>query len=76
MNSKDKNLIKKAIQKNNKVSSKYFYPLLDSAFSNEDLICGIKVLVSGQITISKKTRDIDKNAAAFILQGAIDYLNN
>ena len=28
------------------------------------------------INISKRERDIDKNAAAFILQGAIDYLNN
>ncbi len=28
------------------------------------------------VNISKKERDIDKNAAAFILQGAIDYLNN
>ena len=34
--------------------------------------------LSGQldINVSKKTRNIDKNAAAFILQGAIDYLNN
>ena len=28
------------------------------------------------VNVSKKERDIDKNAAAFILQGAIDYLNN
>ena len=28
------------------------------------------------INVSKKTRNIDKNAATFILQGAIDYLNN
>ena len=28
------------------------------------------------VNISKRTRNIDKNAAAFILQGAIDYLNN
>ena len=28
------------------------------------------------IKISKKVKNIDKNAAAFILQGAIDYLNN
>ena len=34
--------------------------------------------LSGQldINVSKKTRNIDKNAATFILQGAIDYLNN
>ena len=28
------------------------------------------------INVSKRERDIDKNAAAFILQGALDYLNN
>tara|TARA_B100000131_G_scaffold50924_1_gene45532 strand:+ start:1542 stop:1997 length:456 start_codon:yes stop_codon:yes gene_type:complete len=28
------------------------------------------------VNVSKRTRNIDKNAAAFILQGAIDYLNN
>ena len=28
------------------------------------------------INVSKRERDIDKNAASFILQGALDYLNN
>ena len=28
------------------------------------------------INVTKRERDIDKNAAAFILQGAIDYLSN
>ena len=28
------------------------------------------------VNVSKRTINIDKNAAAFILQGAIDYLNN
>ena len=28
------------------------------------------------ININKRTKNIDKNAAAFILQGAIDFLNN
>ena len=28
------------------------------------------------VNISKRTKNIDKNAAAFILQGAIDFLNN
>ena len=28
------------------------------------------------INVSKREIDIDKNAAAFILQGALDYLNN
>ncbi len=28
------------------------------------------------INVSKREKDVDKNAAAFILQGALDYLNN
>ena len=28
------------------------------------------------INISKRTKNIDKNAAAFILQGVLDFLNN
>ena len=28
------------------------------------------------INVSKRQKDIDKNAAAFILQGALDFLNN
>ena len=63
MNNKDKNLIGKIIPKNNKIYSKYFYPLLDNAFSKEDIISGIKVLISGQLTMSKKTRDFEKKFA-------------
>ena len=63
MNKKDKNLIEKIILKNKEVHSKYFYPLLDNAFSKEDLISGIKVLISGQLTMSKKTRDFEKKFA-------------
>ena len=28
------------------------------------------------VNVSKREKNIDQNAAAFILQGAIDYLNN
>ena len=28
------------------------------------------------VNVSKRVKKIDQNAAAFILQGAIDYLNN
>ena len=28
------------------------------------------------VNVSKRKKNIDQNAAAFILQGAIDYLNN
>ena len=34
------------------------------------------VLSQLDINVTKRERGIDKNAAAFILQGAIDYLNN
>ena len=50
MNNSIKNLIKKIIQKNIKINSKYFYPLLDNAFSTEDLISGINVLISSSRT--------------------------
>jgi len=60
---KDQNLIEKLILNNKKEYSKYFYPLLDNAFSKEDLISGIKVLISGQLTMSKKTRDFEKEFA-------------
>ena len=63
MNNKDKNFIKKIIKKNKEIYPKYFYPLLSGAFSKEDLIAGIEVLVSGQITMSKKTRDFEKDFA-------------
>ena len=63
MNKKDQNLIEKIILKNKKPHSKYFYPLLDNAFSKEDLISGINVLISGQLTMSKKTRNFEKEFA-------------
>jgi len=53
------NLLKKLIKKNIK-KSKHFYPLLDNALSKKDLIEGIKVILSGQITMSKKTREFER----------------
>ena len=50
-----KKLIKKSIKK-----SKHFYPLLDNTLSEKDLIEGIKVILSGQITMSKKTREFER----------------
>ena len=37
------------------------YPLLENAFSKEDIRKGIEVLKSGQITISNKTLEFEKN---------------
>ena len=44
-------------------NSKYKYPLLDDAFSNKDLFEGIKVIMSGQLTMSKKTFEFEKKFA-------------
>ncbi len=63
MNIKKINMIKKIIEKKNRRSSKYFYPLLENALSTEDLMSGIKVIVSGQLTMSRKTKKFEKNFA-------------
>ena len=57
------NIIKKIIEKKNRRSSKYFYPLLETALSTEDLMSGIKVIASGQLTMSKQTKEFEKNFA-------------
>jgi len=63
MNIKKINIIKKIIEKKNRRSSKYFYPLLENALSTEDLMSGIKVIISGQLTMSRKTKKFEKNFA-------------
>lgn len=51
------------IKKHRKKNSKFKYPLLDDAFSNNDLFEGIKVIMSGQLTMAKKTQEFEKNFA-------------
>jgi len=63
MNSTKINTIKKIIEKKSLRRSKYFYPLLDNAFSADDLAAGIKVISSGQLTMSKKTEEFEKKFA-------------
>jgi len=41
--------------------SKYFYPLVENPFSNNDINEGIKVLKSKQLTISNKTTNFEKD---------------
>jgi CDP-4-dehydro-6-deoxyglucose reductase, E1 len=41
--------------------NKYFYPLIEDPFSNNDIREGIKVLKSKQLTISKKTANFEKD---------------
>ena len=51
------------LNKYRKKSNKYVYPILDDAFSNKDLIEGIKVILSGQLTMSDKTFEFERNFA-------------
>ena len=39
---------------------KYIYPLLSNAFSKSDINCGMKVLKSRHITMSKITKNFEK----------------
>ena len=52
------NLPKKSI---NKKKSKFFYPLLNDPFNKQDLREGIKVILSKQMTMSKKTINFENN---------------
>ena len=40
--------------------SKYIYPLIENPFSDDDIIKGINVLKSKQLTLSKETKNFEK----------------
>ena len=52
------NLQRKSI---NKKKSRFFYPLLNDPFNKQDLLEGIKVILSKQMTMSDKTINFEKN---------------
>ena len=37
----------------------FYYPLHEDALNNEDLVEGVKVLISRQLTMSKKTSEFE-----------------
>ncbi len=47
------------INKSRKKKGKFKYPLLDDAFSNTDLMRGVKVILSGQLTMSRETKEFE-----------------
>ena len=47
------------INKSRKKKGKFKYPLLDDAFSNADLMKGVKVILSGQLTMSRETKEFE-----------------
>ena len=65
MNSKDLNLLNKLIDKNTK-KEKNIYQLSPNSFSNNDIIKGIKVLLSKKITMGEITKKFEKEFAKFI----------
>jgi CDP-6-deoxy-D-xylo-4-hexulose-3-dehydrase len=60
-----KNILKSLLKskKKNKINS---YPLLQDGYSDEDLIKGIEVLLSGQITMSELTKKFENEFAEYI----------
>ena len=50
-------------KKNFLITKKYKYDLLENGFSNEDIVCGSKVLRSKRITMASKTRKFEINFA-------------
>ena len=44
--------------------NKYIYPLIENPFSDDDIIKGINVLKSKQLTLSKETKNFEKKFTA------------
>ncbi len=52
--------LNKALENKEKKRSKYLFPIKDSTFRNKDLIEGIKVIFSKDVTMSKVTKKFEK----------------
>ena len=52
--------LNKALKNKGKRRSKYLFPIKDSTFRNKDLIEGIKVIISKNVTMSKVTKKFEK----------------
>ena len=60
-NQKKNNLIKKIFQNYKSTKeNKFNFPLLNNGYSKEDLIEGTKTIISGNLTMGKKTRIFEK----------------
>jgi len=68
INSNEQKFLNNLINKYEKISSnnKPSYSLLENAFSNTDIISGIKVLLSKRITMSSITQKFENEFAKFI----------
>ena len=64
MEKKDLSLLKKLVYKNKLRDNNLFrYSLLNQGFLQKDIFEGIKILISGQITMSKKTLQFEREFA-------------
>ena len=65
---KDAKFLENIINKINKTNLKYSnsYPLLEKGFSNEDIMRGIEVLLSGKITMSEVTKKFENYFAKYV----------
>ena len=65
---KDANFLETIIKRFNKSNLKNSnsFPLLEKGFSNEDILSGIEVLLSGKITMSDITKKFEKYFAKFV----------
>ena len=52
--------------------NKYIYPLIENPFSDDDIIKGIKVLKSKQLTLSKETKNFEKSLDLMSYRGPDD----
>jgi len=52
--------LNKALKNKGKRRSKYLFPIKDSTFRNKDLIEGIKIIISKDVTMSKVTKKFEK----------------
>ena len=52
--------LNKALKNKGKRRSKHLFPIKDSTFRNKDLIEGIKVIISKNVTMSKVTKKFEK----------------
>ena len=66
MNNKEINFLIRLIKKYDKSKDKKFYSLVGEPFSNEDIIAGLQILLSKQITMSSITKKFENEFAKFI----------
>ena len=67
MRSSEKNFIKNLIKKNQiKNDITHSYPLAGDSFETDDLMSGLKVLLSGRLTMSHITKKFEKEFAKYV----------